>query len=385
MNFFKLFLRPTTGRFIAVIDGLRFFAIMPVLFLHASTAFLDYSSAYDSKVVGKSEWLRKVFLSGEAGVYIFFVISGFILALPFAKHHLFEAKKVSLGKYMRRRIIRLEPPYLLTLTAFFFLHLWVLKEQSFSELFPHFMASVFYIHNIVYGHWSTINPVAWSLEIEIQFYILMPLLTQVFVMNKKYRRLLLLALMILSPLIHELPLREWHLNRSMLSHYQFFLAGILAADLYLTKDYQLSKHLNTSLIFIFLPLIFLLMYQRGNYMFTLPFVILIFVLAALHDSYFKAVFENRLIVIIGGACYITYLIHYPLLHLLSKMTSNLSLGQNFSFDILVHMAIVIPITLIISLAAFLLVEKPFMLMSQGKLQDIGHPFREAVRVFLRRV
>ena len=341
---------------------------MPVLLLHASTAFLDYSSFYDAKVVGQENLLRKAFLSGEAGVYLFFVISGFILALPFAKHHLFEADKVSLGNYVKRRLIRLEPPYLLTLTAFFFLHIFVLREQSFGELLPHFITSIFYVHNLAYGYWSTINPVAWSLEIEIQFYILMPLLTKVFALDKNYRRLFLVLLMGMVPLIHNLPLHDWHLQRSILSHYQFFLAGMLAADLYLTNDYRLGKTVNTSIIAVFLPLIFVTMYFRGGYLYVLPFVILVFVLAALHDSHFKSVFENSVIVIIGGACYITYLIHFPLLHLLSTYTSRFSGGNYFTLDVLLHLVFAIPITLFISLIAFLLVEKPFMLMSQGKFE-----------------
>ena len=155
-NLSRLFRRSTSGRFIPVIDGLRFFAIMPVLLLHASTAFLEYSPLYDHQAVGETEWLRVASLTGGAGVLIFFAISGFILTLPFAKHHLEGTKAVSLRSYTKRRLIRLEPPYLLTLVGFFFIHL-LLQTDSFSELLPHFLASFFYLHNIIYGEWSVIN------------------------------------------------------------------------------------------------------------------------------------------------------------------------------------------------------------------------------------
>ena len=367
-NLSRLFRRSTSGRFIPVIDGLRFFAIMPVLLLHASTAFLEYSPLYDHQAVGETEWLRVASLTGGAGVLIFFAISGFILTLPFAKHHLEGTKAVSLRSYTKRRLIRLEPPYLLTLVGFFFIHL-LLQTDSFSELLPHFLASFFYLHNIIYGEWSVINPVAWSLEIEIQFYLLMPLIGQAFLLKKVPRRMLLFTFLGLAPLVHMLPLEQWHLSKSLLSHYQYFLAGILAADFYLEKDLRLTRSLNTLLIALSLPLIFVAEHHGGDYRwFLLPLVILVFVLASLNGSHFKSFMEHPLITTIGGACYITYLIHYPLLHLLARMDVYTGGGNNFTADIGVFLLIAVPIVLTVSLVAFVLVEKPFMLMSQGKLR-----------------
>ena len=45
---------------------------------------------------------------------------------------------------------------------------------------PNLIASLFYSHGLVYGRESAINGVAWSLEIEIQFYLLTPLLVLMF-------------------------------------------------------------------------------------------------------------------------------------------------------------------------------------------------------------
>ena len=49
------------------------------------------------------------------GVELFFIISGFILGLPFAKQYLAGGKQVRLGAYFLRRLTRLEPPYILIL------------------------------------------------------------------------------------------------------------------------------------------------------------------------------------------------------------------------------------------------------------------------------
>ncbi|MDX5326328.1 MAG: acyltransferase family protein, partial [Bacteroidota bacterium] len=89
--------RVTSQRFIPEIDGLRFVAIMPVLFMHLGTGFLDYSKDYSSKVINQENPLRRILVEGDLGVLIFFAISGFILALPFAKQHLHQGKDVQLG------------------------------------------------------------------------------------------------------------------------------------------------------------------------------------------------------------------------------------------------------------------------------------------------
>ena len=57
-----------------------------------------------------------------------------------------------------------------------------------GTLLPHFFASLFYAHGLVYGSWSEINAVTWSLEIEVQFYILAPLLCRVFSIRPTWPR-----------------------------------------------------------------------------------------------------------------------------------------------------------------------------------------------------
>src|SRR2546422_10744629 len=56
---------------------------------------------------------------GRYGVQFFFVISGFILGLPFATKYLKNGEDISLRKYFLIRLTRLEAPYLLNLLVFF--------------------------------------------------------------------------------------------------------------------------------------------------------------------------------------------------------------------------------------------------------------------------
>ena len=83
------------------------------------------------------------------------------------------------------------------LIGYFILRVWFFKYESFNELLPHFFASLFYVHNIVYDAHSAVNGIAWSLEVEIQFYLLMPLLSYLYaIKNTVARRIFFLVLII---------------------------------------------------------------------------------------------------------------------------------------------------------------------------------------------
>ncbi|HVG16816.1 MAG TPA: acyltransferase family protein, partial [Chitinophagaceae bacterium] len=114
------------------IDGLRFLAIFWVVALMHTTHFID-EKFFGNKLIVGAYW-RSFFMEGGHGVTLFFMISGFILSLPFAKMHLQKegAKRINLKEYYIRRLVRLEPPYIIALILFFAGYVWVLNEYSFS-------------------------------------------------------------------------------------------------------------------------------------------------------------------------------------------------------------------------------------------------------------
>ena len=73
------------------------------------------------------------------------------------------------------------------------------------SLWPNLIASLLYQHNLIYGHGSAINGVAWSLEVEVQFYLLAPLFAAVFsIQSVLARRAVLLGAMSAAPLLRGL-------------------------------------------------------------------------------------------------------------------------------------------------------------------------------------
>src|ERR1043166_5891003 len=145
----RAFSRETSsGRFIPEMDGLRFAAIGMVVLFHLNGFLIVKSKLFYP--VPPTDWLAQAAYVGFHGVELFFVISGFILGLPFAAHHLKGKPAVSLRKYYLRRLTRLEPPYFVAAIVLFLLAIWIQKAYMRS-LAPHLAASLSYLHNLIYG------------------------------------------------------------------------------------------------------------------------------------------------------------------------------------------------------------------------------------------
>lgn len=251
----------STGQFIPEIDGLRFLAIFCVYIYHLAGNVLRYSSpVYGSKL--GSGGLFQVTQILNVGVPLFFVISGFILSLPFAEACRNLRKPVSLKKYFWRRVTRLEPPYLLCLLLFFILKI-VAARGTPGSLLPNLVASMFYVHNPIFGRPSDIDFVAWSLEIEIQFYILAPLLGFVFAIPRSsVRRSVLAAATIAATALGNFAASHPPLQLSLLAYGQYFLAGFLLTEFYLDRG-ERGKNWLWDLISIAAGSLLLFLLMRG--------------------------------------------------------------------------------------------------------------------------
>jgi peptidoglycan/LPS O-acetylase OafA/YrhL len=133
---------------------------------------------------------------------------------------------VNLKQYFLRRVTRLEPPYFISLFVCAAIQI-IRSHRAVGNIAPHLLASFAYVHNMIYGAFpGAVNGVAWSLEIEVQFYLLVPVLTLIFaVPHPMIRRALTLALMLCAGMLSNPMYPTLHLHASIAFYLAFFLSG----------------------------------------------------------------------------------------------------------------------------------------------------------------
>jgi peptidoglycan/LPS O-acetylase OafA/YrhL len=352
----------SSGRFIPEMDGLRFAAIAMVILYHLNGYLIAKSPLYRT-APPTSDWLGQAAQVGLRGVELFFVISGFILGLPFAAHYIKGATPVNLCKYYLRRLTRLEPPYFVALLLLLILGAAVVGAPP-ASFYPHFAASLFYLHSLIYGTFSPAMGVAWSLEIEVQFYLLVPLLTLLFTIgNRLLRRATIIAL-ILAALsgqalfLHHTP----RASLSILAYVQFFLVGFLLADFFL-DSWGEAPRCNMVWDLAALagwPLLFVILHSRVLTLWLFPGWIFLLYCAAFRGRLTNRIFSNRWITAIGGMCYSIYLLHYEVISAVGRVTRRLGESAPYWIYLSVQFTIVGGAIVVICGAYFVVIEKPCM-------------------------
>jgi peptidoglycan/LPS O-acetylase OafA/YrhL len=340
----------TQKQFIPQIDGLRFVAIASVVLFHIYAAL--ERGAIAPTVPFNTDKAKR-------GVELFFAISGFILGVPFASHYLLNAPKVKLKQYFLRRVTRLEPPYFLSLFAWALMQ-WVVAHRPVSDMVPHFLLSSVYMRNLVYGGFpGAINTVAWSLEVEVQFYVLVPLLALLFsIADARLRRGVILIAMAAAGILSNPLYRTVHFHYFIAYYMAFFLAGFLVCDLYLTREEWEPSFAWDILALALWPLVWYLGRNVGHVL--LPFVIVVLYLAAFRGRFWSAVFSNRIITDIGGMCYSIYLFHFLVIYGVKHITAYWHIGSNFWAFLFLQCCLILPTVLLFCGAFFLLIERPCM-------------------------
>jgi peptidoglycan/LPS O-acetylase OafA/YrhL len=358
----------SSNRFIPEIDGLRFIAIFSVVLIHLSS-FFSKKDLYPYNAVSLKDQIEPFFTRFSFGVELFFIISGFILSLPFINHFEGRSEKPDLKQYYLRRVTRLEPPYIASLTLFLVGAILIHKAEVLALLKSYF-ASLFYLHGVIYpGEASLINCVIWSLEIEIQFYLLAPLLAQVFRIRRSVRRPLILVGILTSILLQQYFRAP---TRCLYDYLQYFLAGFLLSDFYLTKPKDPFGK-NPALALLFGAIAFVGIWGSFSVHYRLAFAFAFYFLV-LFNSLWRRMFSNAVLTTIGGMCYSIYLLHYPIISFFGNPVLRLPRPTDLYFvNWILYGALLFLGILFISGLFFKWIEQPCMRKDwyKGVLRRIG--------------
>jgi peptidoglycan/LPS O-acetylase OafA/YrhL len=337
------------GNWIPEIDGLRFVANVATLLAHILGETFARSGQNFSPVVRTVVY--QAMDRGGRGVQLFFAISGFILAQPFLRQHLLQGTKVSVKAFYKRRLTRLEPPYILSLLIY---AAALGLRGGFHSLLPSLLTSVLYIHNWTNLGW--INFVAWSLEVEVQFYILAPLLGLLYAIRSAVlRRGIMVGFILASMSIHMLAQKKmsWNLPGQL----QFFMVGFLLADLRARRTESTIKPWWDALNIAAWAMIFLLPVKL-SYL-TLPALILIAYLGVFNGPIARKIFSTPWIAVTGGMCYSFYLMHMLVISIAFRWSKYLMV-PNFGLSYLIQTVVLGVCIYTFCTAYYVLIERPCM-------------------------
>lgn len=176
------------------IDGVRAIAVSLVVAFHAH-AYAGEPYVAPFGVFDLTPWLD----SGYLGVDLFFVLSGFLLMLPWAKSHYNGRESPSVAQYFKRRIYRIVPAYYLHLAVLFLavapvVHSYgfLTSEDGYLNILAHLSFTQFFFPSTATG--AGINGALWTLSIEAQFYLLLPFVARFFVGRRLWWGLLVALL-----------------------------------------------------------------------------------------------------------------------------------------------------------------------------------------------
>lgn len=262
------------------------------------------------------------FSSGFLGVDVFFVVSGFLMAILYNS----EQKK----DFFIKRAKRLLPSYFTVVFVTLLASVFLVLPSEQTQVVNQSIYSLFFANNI--GFWqqesyfskSNFNPLLhlWSLGVEIQFYLIIPLLVWFFRKSIWFLIAALLCSLVMCFLItgispktsfFMMPLRLWE-----------FLIGYIAALYFTNNGAPIYKNNIVSILsFACIILIPLLIRVDGNslswYIGHPGFFALIVCLATAAilalglPSRLQENFISRGLVVLGKYSYSIYLVHFPII------------------------------------------------------------------------
>jgi peptidoglycan/LPS O-acetylase OafA/YrhL len=153
---------------IAVLTGLRGLAILLVLWCHWDYLLVQINWLHEPVL------LHLVARFGFIGVYLFFILSGFLLFLPYARALLVGQAWPSARHFYERRLRRIFPLYLIVLVVLLLDALRLGLLPGALGTFAWAVPLVFDWRTDAFNQLGLLNPPLWTLAVEWQFYLLLP-------------------------------------------------------------------------------------------------------------------------------------------------------------------------------------------------------------------
>jgi len=160
-------------------DGLRAIAVLLVAWFHIWQQSWLFPGL---TLFGRDISLDPLVRSGYIWVDMMILISGFCLYLPWARMRYEGGKPAAALDFYAKRLIRIQPSYLLTIAIMFAVALatnaYYTREHMLRDMLSHLTYTHMFFYDAYYS--SNLGGALWTLALEMQLYLLFPLLARAF-------------------------------------------------------------------------------------------------------------------------------------------------------------------------------------------------------------
>ena len=254
-----------------------------------------------------------LFHSGNLAVGYFFVLSGFVLYI--------SQKKIAYLKFIKNRLARIAPAYLIALILMIAVLICFYPPPD-TNIFQQIICSALFIQSFFPAYVLELNSPAWSVSVEMFFYLLFPLL--LYIKDTKKIIYLTIVAYLASQIVHiYYAPKIWDLTGSgiyfnPLIHLNQFLIGISGAIIF-EKRPSVFKQKYLSLFFVaFLVVLILVRPLQISYGAGLmaPIYLMIILCIASSDICWL---NNKILVYLGEVSFGIYIYQMPVYKMLQRL------------------------------------------------------------------
>ena len=366
-------------QFTGALTGIRSLAALMVLAHHIFAVagprvlFFDIGNAQIT-----FHWLLTV---SWLGANAFFVLSGFLLAIPFARHIENKGGPVRVGAYLIRRVKRVAPAYWLQIVILVIVLYFSSALPDWRVIAAHFL----FLQNFWPNFAFSLNGVYWTLPTEFGYYLLLPIFAACAarcIDNKRVAWLALSVALIITAVAYRWFMFTKIANEPVSTKFfvllqlpgviDHFAIGMLLAWVYVRFSGFVSSRMSDALVVVGLSGLVAMMalfdhvyadYWSGHvllfigYTITALFIGALVLGAALSGPIARILFANRAMLFVGTISYSLYLWHLPIIRWTIPMLDHFAVTGDRLWWLVV---IAVPLSFLAATISFYFIERPFM-------------------------
>ncbi len=350
----------------AYFDGIRGIAVIIVWLAHTS-----------GKDQSLSEWLSFQGI-GHIGVMLFFVLSGYLLSLPFSINQNFNLKN-----YLIRRFLRIAPLFYLVVISVF---LYQLQTGEIHTRYLHINGGIEgFIRHILFLKG---NGIFWTIPTEFIFYLILPFVANFLLKASISRYLLVLFLASVYSAYHlclyfgsiDLPPIKLVDIKKHSQYLDVFLIGVIFGmltneEVVRVNYVKYKSFLDKGILFIFLlTLLASLILVSKNFLgFSRPYihfkyysgllaVVFGLTLISMHlgNNYLRHIFTFKPFIFCGVVGYSWYLLHMLVIQFLNE----------FGIEPWVRFFLGTALISLVSYISYIFVEEPFIKLGKKTFRNV---------------